>query len=59
MQVPALVQHILQGKANNNQAILVRVRVGRVLLSCLQSQFLRTSDILAKGERHSVHEAGG
>lgn len=56
MQVPALVQHILQGKADNNQA---RVRVGRVMLSCLQSQFLGTSDILAKGERHSVHEAGG
>lgn len=59
MKVFALVQHTDQEKADNNQAIMVRVRVGRVLLGCIQSQLLGIADILAKGERHSVQEAGG
>lgn len=45
MQVPGLTQHTVQEKAHHAQTVPVGVRVGRGL--CIQSQLLRTPDVLA------------
>lgn len=49
--MPDLTQHTVQENAHSAQRVLGRVRGGRGL--CIQSQLLRTPDVLA------VDEAGG